>query len=144
MRELIQASGVFSPEEIDVAEELARERLDKGTSSDYEFLFAEAGETLAGYACFGRIPLTRASYDLYWIVVGPDQQRRGVGQQLLARVEDVLRARGGGNLYVETSSRPSYEAARRFYTSAGYRECGRFPDFYAPGDAKVVFVKRLP
>jgi ribosomal protein S18 acetylase RimI-like enzyme len=144
VRKLIQASGVFSPEEIDVAEELVRERLDKGTASGYEFVFAETGESLAGSACYGRVPLTRASYDLDWIAVGPNQQRRGVGQQLLARVEDDLRARGGGNLYVETSSRPSYEAARRFYASAGYRECARFPDFYAPGDAKVVFLKRFP
>jgi ribosomal protein S18 acetylase RimI-like enzyme len=143
IKDLVRASGVFSLEELRIAEELIRDRLHKGRSSDYEFLLAELGEELVGYACFGRIPLTRASYDLYWIVVSPDHQRHGIGRQLLALVEDNLRARGRGDLYVETSSRRAYQAAQRFYASSGYQECARFPNFYAPGDAKIVFVKRI-
>ena len=143
IRDLVIEAGVFSPEEIDIAEELIRERLQKGLESGYEFLFAEIGDALAGYACFGRIPLTRASFDLYWIVVAPRFRCHGIGRQLMLRVEERLRARGGGQVYIETSSRQPYEAARRFYLASGYEECARFADFYAPGDAKVVFVKRF-
>ena len=32
---------------------------------------------------------------------------------------------------------------RGFYASLGYRIVAEFPDFYAPGDAKIVFRKNL-
>lgn len=143
IRELVANAGVFSEEEVGIAEELIRQRLRHGVSSGYDWVFADVGTALAGYACFGRIPLTRASFDLYWIVTAPGFQRQGIGRELLRQVEDHLSARGGGNLYIETSSRQPYEAARRFYLSSDYHECGRFADFYATGDAKVTFVKRL-
>ena len=45
-----------------------RKMLQLGEKSHYHFLLAEKGGTLAGYTCFGRIPLTAERYDLYWIV----------------------------------------------------------------------------
>jgi YVTN family beta-propeller protein len=36
------------------------------------------GQTL-GYACFGPVPMTASSYDLYWIVVTPDDRHLLVG-----------------------------------------------------------------
>jgi hypothetical protein len=30
-----------------------------------------------------------------------------------------------------------------FYGRHGYHECGRVPEFYAPGDDKVIFAKRV-
>ncbi len=48
---------------------------------------------------------------------------------------------GGSRVYVETSSRPLYEPTRAFYLARGYREEARLPDFYGPGDAKVMYVK---
>ena len=39
------------------------------------------GETVVvGYACYGPIACTVASYDLYWIAVDPQFQRHGIGQ----------------------------------------------------------------
>jgi ribosomal protein S18 acetylase RimI-like enzyme len=64
-----------------------------------------------------------------------------VGRALLALVERAVAARGGGNLYIETSSRTAYARTRRFYAEAGYRRVGRLRDFYAPGDHKFMFCK---
>jgi ribosomal protein S18 acetylase RimI-like enzyme len=62
---------------------------------------------------------------------------------LLDEVERRLRQREARLLVVETSSRDDYNSTRRFYEGHGMTEAARLADFYAPGDARVVYVKRL-
>lgn len=143
VRSLVLGTGFFSAEEVAVAVELVEARLDQGPASGYHFLFAERAGRVVGYACYGPIALTRASYDLYWIVVEAGHQRGGIGRRLIDAVEAAIANLGGGRLYVETSSRPQYAPTRAFYARTGYREAALFEDFYAPGDGKVVFEKRL-
>jgi len=138
---LVAATGFFSTEEIDIARELVEERLKKGDSSGYFFLFAEETNNLVGYACFGPIPGTVHSFDLYWIAVHPSGQGRGIGRALLEAAEQVMAARGAQRIYVDTSSRPQYAPTRLFYTACGYREAAFLEDFYAPRDGKIIFVK---
>jgi ribosomal protein S18 acetylase RimI-like enzyme len=140
---LVRATGFFSEEEIDIAVELVEERLAKGDASGYFFLFAEAGNRLLGYACFGPIPGTAHSFDLYWIAVDPGKQGRGVGRKLMAMSETLMAQSGCVRVYADTSSRPQYEPTRAFYLSCGYVQEAFFADFYAPGDGKVIFVKSL-
>ena len=141
LRRLVAATRVFYPEERVIALELLQERLRLGARSGYSFFFAERAGVLIGYCAWGGVPLTRRSYDLYWIAVASSCQGEGIGQELMARTERAVARRGGGGLYIETSSRDAYERTRRFYRAAGYRQVARLPDFYAPGDHKVVFCK---
>jgi hypothetical protein len=46
-------------------------------------------------------------------------------------------------VYIETSNRPQYEPTRGFYLRCGYRIDAVLEDFYAAGDAKVIYVKAL-
>jgi GNAT superfamily N-acetyltransferase len=126
-----------------VAGELVEDRLEQGARSGYLFIFAEQAGELVGYVAWGAIPMTRASYDLYWIMVDPVRQGGGLGRELMRRTEDAVSARGGGGLYIETSSLGRYSRTRRFYRHAGYRRAARLRDFYAPGDHKIVFCKTL-
>jgi ribosomal protein S18 acetylase RimI-like enzyme len=145
VRHLVERAGVFSQAEIAVACELIEERLARGlAATGYHFLFAEEqlGRPL-GYACFGPIPLTQTSWDLYWIAVDPARRGRGIGRRLMMEVEHQATAAGATALFVDTSGRPDYETARAFYNSLGYRIAAEFADFYAPGDGKVVFRKNL-
>jgi ribosomal protein S18 acetylase RimI-like enzyme len=143
VRRLVAATGFFSAEEVTVAGELVEERLARGPASGYEFLLADAEGGLAGYSCFGLVPLTEASWDLYWIAVDPAGRRRGLGRQLLQASEAAVAASGGRAVYAETSSRPLYAPTRAFYLACGYREAASIADFYARGDGKVIFEKRL-
>lgn len=143
VRGLVEATGFFHPAEVNVAEELVVERLAKGSASGYEFILAERDGRLVGYACFGPIPCTRSSWDLYWIVVSPDCQRRGLGRRLLWQAEEAIRQKGGSRIYVDTSGREQYLPTRRFYESNGYRQVAVLDDFYAPGDAKIIYLKVL-
>jgi len=143
LRKLVEATKVFYPEERTIALELLQERLRIGKKSGYEFIFAELGGELVGYCAWGAVPLTQRSYDLYWIAVAPRCEGLGIGRRLLALAEGAVEGRGGGGLYIETSSRAVYRRTRRFYRSASYRRVARLKDFYAPGDDKVVFCKTI-
>ena len=143
LRRLVAATRVFYPEERAIALALLRERLEHGPKSGYEFIFAERRGELAGYCAWGAVPLTKGSYDLYWIAVAPEAQGLGIGRRLMQLAERAVARRGGGRLYIETSSRAAYARTRRFYRAAGYRRVARLPDFYAPGDHKVVFCKTI-
>jgi hypothetical protein len=58
-------------------------------------------------------------------------------------MEGELRATGGGAVRVETSETESYGAARALYARAGYPMAAKLEDFYAPGDALIIYYKRL-
>jgi ribosomal protein S18 acetylase RimI-like enzyme len=140
---LVVATGFFSPEEQQIAVELAEERFAKGIASGYEFITAEHGSSLVGYVCYGPIAGTRSSYDLYWIAVHPEMQGRGLGQRIMELAETEIAKLGGTRVYVDTSSREQYAPTRSFYERAGYRKDALLEDFYAPGDGKVIYVKVL-
>ncbi|MDZ7615754.1 MAG: GNAT family N-acetyltransferase [Patescibacteria group bacterium] len=141
VRAIVESTGFFNPEEIEIAVELVDERLAKGAASGYEFVFADADGETVGYACFGRVPLTESSFDLYWIAVRAGQRRGGLGRALIGAVEQLVTEAGGGRVYADTSGRDQYAPTRAFYAGTGYAQAAFFPDFFAPGDAKVVFVK---
>ncbi len=146
VRDIVAATGAFRRDEVDVAVELAEDCLARGpAASGYRFLFAEApGERLPlGYACFGPIPCTLTSWDLYWIAVRPEHKDRGIGRMLMQRLESAAREEGCLDMYIETSAQSRYDATRAFYLAGGYRIEHVFRDFYAPGDGRAVYVKRL-
>ncbi|MDP2895115.1 MAG: GNAT family N-acetyltransferase [bacterium] len=143
VRRIVESSGFFSEEEIEIAVELVQERLTIGAQSGYDFVFVEeAGETI-GYTCFGRIPCTKASYDLYWIAVHDSWRGKGIGRRLLAETEAEIARLGGERIYLDTSSRKQYEPTRGFYAACGYRQEAILKDFYAAGDSKVIFAREI-
>ncbi|MCL4722587.1 MAG: N-acetyltransferase, partial [Gammaproteobacteria bacterium] len=62
---------------------------------------------------------------------------------LLAATEADIGRAGGTRVYADTSSRTQYEPTRAFYRRAGYQQAAHFPDFYGPGDGKIVFLRVL-
>ena len=143
VRELAANTGFFNPEEIAISAELVEERLTRGLASGYEFLFAETADKLLGYTCYGHIAGTRSSYDLYWIVVAPQQQSQGLGRTLLARSEHLIQVAGGSRVYIETSAREQYAPTQGFYRRCGYHQEALLTDFYGPGDSKIIYCKVL-
>jgi acetoin utilization deacetylase AcuC-like enzyme/ribosomal protein S18 acetylase RimI-like enzyme len=140
---MVAITGFFSPDEVGVARELVEDRLTKGDASGYFFLLAEHYGRLIGYSCFGPIPCTRSSFDLYWIAVHPEFQGRGLGRRLIRETEKKIREQGGERIYIDTSERAQYAATRAFYERCGYRVESILSDFYAPGDGKVLYCKKL-
>jgi ribosomal protein S18 acetylase RimI-like enzyme len=141
---IVESTGFFTAEEIEVAVELVDAGLSGGSISDYLFLFCEnKGGKVLGYTCYGRIPCTVGSFDLYWIAVHSDYQGLSIGKELLVRTEKKIRAMGGMGVYIETSSRDLYKPTQGFYLKAGYHEEATLKDYYSPGDSKIIYVKHL-
>ncbi len=143
VRDIVASTGLFRPDEIGIAVELVEERLRVGPASGYHFIFAEREGRVLGYSCYGPVPLTLQSYDLYWIAVRKDLQGTGIGRMLLERSEAAVIELGGRRVYIETSSKAMYRNTRRFYDRNGYRAEATLKEFYSPGDHKVIYVKAL-
>lgn len=137
---LLGATGVFRPAEVAVALEL----FDEGEGADYHFLGAfTPTDALAGYVCFGPTPATDSTYDLYWLAVDPAHQGVGVGTLLARALFRRLAEMQARAVVVETSSRTEYAAARALYGRLDFTEAARVRAFYAPGDDRVLYIKRL-
>ncbi len=143
VRAIVASTGKFSAEEIDIAVELVDDRLHKGNASDYLFLLAEVRGEIVGYACFGRILGTDASFDVYWIAVDQSHQGRGLGKAIMRACESAVQQAGGLRLYIDTSARPDYAATRSFYEACGYRCDAVLRDFYRRGDGKAIYCRVL-
>ncbi len=143
IREIVMSSGFFSDDEVDIAIELVEERLQKGNASGYFFLSLEKDSALTGYSCFGPIPGTVHSFDLYWIAVKNEYRGMGMGRRIMDRTEEKIKSMGGRRIYIETSSRDQYLPTQKFYQTCGYREEARLKDFYSPFDDKIIYVKAI-
>jgi D-alanine-D-alanine ligase len=140
IEEISRAVGLFRADEIAVALEVFDAEV--AGSPDYIALGAELDGRLAGWICWGPTPCTLGTFDLYWMAVDPALHGAGVGTALLHAME--ARLAGLARLVVvETAGRPDYAPTRAFYEARGYRAVSRIPDFYAPGDDQVVYVKSL-
>lgn len=148
---ILRATKAFLEAEVLCALELIDIYLNNAEQKDYQLACAvDAADQPAGYVCYGPTPMTFGTYDLYWIAADPAWHGRGVGSLLIEYVErqvcqpTPLSATGPARLLViETSSLPRYEAARRLYQRHHYREVARIPDFYADGDDRVLYTKRV-
>ncbi len=140
---LVEAAKVFRPDEVEVAREVLESCASKGEASGYLCRVCEDRGAPTGFACFGPTPCTEGTFDLYWIVVDPRLQARGVASRLLETAAAEAARRGGRQLIAETSGTDPYLPARTFYEVRGFRAVARIPDFYRVGDEKIVYVKPL-
>ena len=140
--DLVQECGNFREDEIEIATELVQEHLNQGVSSGYEFLLLEKADILGAFACWGPIPGSVGSYDLYWLAVAPDFQGAGLGTLLFKESIQQIFSQGGRQIFIETSSRDNYLSAQRFYQRQGAELMARLPDFYQIDDDKLIFCVR--
>jgi ribosomal protein S18 acetylase RimI-like enzyme len=144
LKEILQATGAFRNEEIEVALELMHIVVEEPGQEDY-LMFTSTDETNAvqGYYCVGPTPMTETSYDLYWIAVDPRKYGTSVSRELMEHCAGLVSARGGTKIIAETSSQASYARTHRFYAKHGFREEARINDYYSPGDDLIIYTKQL-
>lgn len=144
IRDILDSSGLFYQHEIKIAIEIVDEYIQKGERSGYCFILIHQQEARpAGFAIYGEIPCTKDRYDLYWIAVHQELRGKGLGKTLIHNVESSVKEKNGEILFIETSSREKYASTRSFYKHCGYQEAAIIPDYYADGDGKVIYSKRL-
>jgi len=142
IEDITRAVGVFRDDEIPVALEVFDEAVREGGSQSYTAIGSDVDGRLVGWICWGPTPCTLGTYDLYWMAVDPALQGAGIGTALVLEMERRL-AGVARLIIIETTGRPDYAATRAFYQARGYRAAATIPDFYAPSDDQVVFVKTV-
>ncbi|MEO0937843.1 MAG: GNAT family N-acetyltransferase [Pseudomonadota bacterium] len=94
-----------------------------------------------GFAFAEPEALTDGTWNLRAIAALPSGQ--GTGRALLTAVEEALRAKGARIVVIDTTQTDDQAAARRLYASAGYAQVGHIADFFADGEDRMTFAKRL-
>jgi ribosomal protein S18 acetylase RimI-like enzyme len=142
IREILEDVTAFTPEEISVATSLVDEALRGSTS--YRFLMAvDEHDTILGYICYGPVPMTSGTWDIYWIAVSKRFQGSHIGTVLIRGAEENIRSENGRLILIETSAKPSYRSTRKFYQEMGYRVKARIEQFYSEKDDKLIYSKYL-
>ncbi|MEI7812241.1 MAG: GNAT family N-acetyltransferase [Ignavibacteria bacterium] len=131
----------FDASEVSVAMELIDMALYRPEQEDYIIYVYEENGTVSGYYCTGRRALTDGVFDLYWIVVSPDAQGKGLGSLLIKHAEDIVIENKGRWLLAETSSKESYTATRNFYIKSAYTIVAKIDNFYKVNDGLIIFGK---
>ncbi|MDQ3193612.1 MAG: GNAT family N-acetyltransferase [Bacteroidota bacterium] len=143
IKNILVDTNNFTDEEIKIALELIDVYIKEKEQKDYEIFVDEEENNVRGYVCTGPRPLTKGTYDLYWIAVNPKVQSRGVGSGLIKYIEEYLKEIEGRLILIETSGKASYEKERKFYEKNLYKELVNIKDFYNVGDSLIVFGKYL-
>ena len=140
---ILQNTPEFKPSEVVIAEEIIDSYLLDPEGSGYYVIVAEVASSVVGYICYGPTPLTDGTWDLYWAAVAREKQGQGIGGALWKAAEGEIKKAKGRLAIIETSSTTAYEKTIRFHLGQGYEVIARIPDFYTPGDDKLILQKRL-
>jgi len=142
--DILISTNFFNQEEIKIACELVEEALKKWQEKSwYNFLFADYENQTIAYSCFGKIDWTVCSYDLYWIGTHNDFRWNWIGWLLLKETEKMISQKWTCNIYVETAGKEQYQPTRKFYEKNWYTKEAVIKDFYADGDDKIIYSKRI-
>ena len=139
---LAEASGLFEGNQLDEVSEMLADYFATNNDSDRFWITDDDGGPV-GVAYCELEPMTDRTWNLQLIAILPDRQGQGRGATLLRYVEQMLTARGGRVLLVETSGIAEFDRVRSFYSKCGYNEEARIRDFYKAGDDKIVYRKAL-
>lgn len=143
IEKITRETNFFSEDEVSIARELAEERFTKDIKSGYLYNILEKNNEMLGYTCFGPIPCSNISYDLYWIVIKNELRGQGIGSYLLNKTEDYIKKLNGYQVYLDTSSKEQYLPTRNFYLKSGYKIVSILENFYDIKDNKIIFNKIL-
>jgi len=140
---ILKRTKFFRPEELKVAEEVFDDAISGGPKNDYQSFVAREAHKTIGWVCFGPIPCTVGTFDIYWIAVDPEHQNTGVGTSLVQYAATSIKNSDGRMIVVETSGTEHYLTTQRFYEKLGFCPQLCIKDFYSVGDDKIIYIKKV-
>ena len=114
-----------------------------GGDSDARWFVASDGESLLGFLYSQAEMLAEGTHNLLAMATSPDARGRGIGSALISALEQALGADGQRLVIVETSSTDAFAGTRDFYVNRGFRREAAISDFWAEGDDKIIFWKKI-
>jgi len=141
---ILRNTPEFTPEEVDLAEEVIDDYLEDSAASGFFTLVADLEPGIGGYVVYGSVPISYNVWELYWFAVDGNIRGQGIGRKLWETAENNMWEAGARLLVIETSTKSEYDRTNLFYERAGYKEVGLIKDFYMIGDDQITYEKRRP
>ena len=139
LQTVLEETGLFPSE---MLPEMMQDFLSNPESQSLWLTCEDQGEPI-GFCYAAPEELTDGTWNMLAIAVHPMTQSRGAGAAILASLEALLRERGQRVLIADTSGKDAFSGTRAFYAQNGYTQEARIRDFWAEGDDKITFWKRL-
>ena len=139
LKQVVDSSELFPSEYLD---EMISEYFENPNTKDFWFTYIDNNRQVAIGYCVPE-KLTDGTYNLLAIGVSNDLQRKGIANQMMNYIEQLLKQKDGRLLIVETSSDDAQIGARQFYNKIGYNQAAIIKDFWKDGEDKIVFCKKL-
>lgn len=109
-----------------------------GVPESRHYVVAVSGERIAGYA---GLMAVGPDADVQTLTVASEDQRQGVGAQLLASLVEEARHRGCSRLTLEVAA--ANEPAHRLYLRRGFEVIARRSGYYGRGADALIMRLRL-
>jgi ribosomal protein S18 acetylase RimI-like enzyme len=140
--EMMQKTGVFSLQTINLAMEIIDTYLFSAEQEDYRVVVGEdpKGQVVV-FASYGPVAGTEGTSRLYWLVVTPALQHQGIGKEMHAWFEQQMRDSGVRLVVIEITSEEKYAAFVRFFTEQGYKQVGKIRNYFRSGEDMLMYVK---
>lgn len=126
----------------EILEDMMSDYLNNFDSAEIWFTATENDSPISIAYCAPE-KLTEGTFNLYAIGVRKDIQGKGIGTKMMAYLEEELKAKGHRILIVETSGTADFKQTRQFYENLNYTKEAVLRDFWAEGDDKVIYWKKL-
>ena len=82
-------------------------------------------------------------FEVSVLAIQAAQRRRGLGRRLLELALAFVADSNGRGLLFETSSDASYAPMHKLLADLGFKQVGRFPDFYFPGEDTLWYYRAI-
>lgn len=138
--DILRESGQFDSQGLEHVRQTLKAHL---VEKSDELWFSAENEKLAGVAYCAPEVMADGVWNLLMLWTRADCRGTGIGGALVRRIEEELSRRQTRLLLVETSGVADFEEARAFYTRQGFTLEARIRDYYAPGEDKLIYVKKL-
>jgi len=141
--DLLRKTNFFKDHEHLIAKEVLEEAISSGPEGHYKSYVADVSGIPVGWICFGEVPCTIGTYDIYWLAVSPEFQNKGIGRALVKHAEENILHNNGRIIAIETCGDEKYKSTQKFYEKNNYTESARIKDFYQVGEDKIIYTKTL-
>lgn len=138
LRLLLDETGLFPSE---MLEEMIRPALEGEV--DAIWLSGLLDGTLISLCFAEPEPMADAVWNMRALAVLPTCQGKGFGTQIVSSLEQRLSESHQRLLIVDTSGAEDFALTRQFYLQWGYEAEARIRDYWADGDDKITYRKRL-
>ena len=108
----------------------------------YWFVRDAAGKVCAAIGVRMNVERT-GIYEVSALAIHAGRRGRGLGRGLRGLALAFAAESNGRGLLFETSSDPSYAPMHKLLADLGFKQVGRFPDFYFPGEDTLWYYRAI-